>query len=131
MEAGARASASSAGGSSRAATRAALASAVAPLLSTKSKLQLEATRVLTPKDFARIAKIKEKLASKGLDVASLNPGKLLALLQGGSAAGDAESLLSGLTGSTTLGKRKRRGGRNLGVESESESEDENQLGTYL
>lgn len=142
--------------STLASQRAALAAAAAPLMAGKKKAAaagvasatssssaaasksqlLEASRILTPKDFARIRAIQAKLAEKGLDGASAKD--ILRILRGdkgekdkNSKTGDKGSVKSGsgvslssssagagasaADGADATSRKRKRGGRGLGV----------------
>jgi protein SDA1 len=133
--------AAGAGGKKRSAALSA-AAAAASSSSAPTPFPLEATRILTPKDFARIKAIQAKLAERGM--AGATAKDILRRLQeragGGSSVG-LGTVLSGAGGSSTgagsrrepEAKRRRRGGRGLGVVDDdgnvvSESEEEGGLG---
>lgn len=134
----------------------ALAASIAPLLANKNaskrrktilqnlgidssaleKAQtLEATRILTPKDFERMKSLRQALAEKGL--AHVTADDLLAMLSG--QINESEELdpdvVAILKQREEKKKKKRRGGRNLGIADEektsddekSDSEEEDQL----
>jgi len=105
----------------------ALASEKAALVSHASFGKLEATRILTPKDFARIKALQAKFGEKGL--ASASAKKIVSMLQGQMQEDDDdndddESDDPGEDRRMAHQKRKkrRRGGRNLG-EAEEEGAD--------
>ena len=106
----------------------ALASEKAALVNHVSFGKLEATRILTPKDFARIKALQAKFGEKGL--ASASAKKIVSMLQGQMQEDDDdndddESDDPGEDRRMAHQKRKkrRRGGRNLG-----EAEEEDTLG---
>jgi protein SDA1 len=106
----------------------ALASEKAALVNHASFGKLEATRILTPKDFARIKALQAKFGEKGL--ASASAKKIVSMLQGQMQEDDDnndedESDDPGEDRRMAHQKRKkrRRGGRNLG-----EAEEEDSLG---
>lgn len=97
---------------------------------------LEATRILTPKDFERIKSLRQALADKGLG--HLTADDLLAMLSGHYETGkDLDpDVLAILKQREEKRKKKRRGARNLGIADEekgsedeegSSSDEENQL----
>jgi protein SDA1 len=106
--------------------RAGLLAAIAPMLAGKGGkgpvgagagggARLEATRILTPKDFARIKAIQAKLAERGVNASSTKEiMRLLASTDTGSSVLGGGSSAAGWSASEPE-KKKRRGGRGLGV----------------
>jgi len=132
------------GGSSRAPSklskssmRLALATALQPMLGAGGKAKgvaqpLEATRIMTPKDFDRIRALQGKLADKGVHLS--RPGELMALLQGGEPSVAGNKRPRGSINSEKAARweerKRRKGGRGLGLAEDEEpdvEEEEDQL----